>query len=146
MGQSTDAYLYYGFSLEEGEFEEIIEQDTGEELDDYECWIIEKVGGPKRPDYIEGDPDGIFDSFLDEKINFEKTLTVFVSSHCSCDYPIYFVYIKESFFSAYRGYPVVFTPDLPKTNPEWIEQIKQFCEKTGIPYRDPRWELSSMWC
>jgi len=148
MGTSTDAYLYYGFSLDEGELEEICEKDTGKDYfeDDFEEWLCGKIGGPSRLDVEYEGNEAVYEKYLDEKREFMEALDVEIKSHCSCDYPIYFVHIKESYSWAWRGEPHRFGTQLPVTNPGWDEKIKEFCKKLYIPFREPGWELASMWC
>ncbi len=96
--------------------------------------------------------DIVYDSEKGEYIDSEF---VGIDMHCSCSYPMYYVYIKESQIVASRGYPVILDkkpimPDLPRVYAkiewgEWNTLIEAFCKEHNLPYKEPQWLLCSMW-
>jgi hypothetical protein len=118
MTQSTDAILCYGISMDE-DF-------------DYES---------KFPEHC--DEDGDFDKYalidmLEEK--FGCTLEI----HCSCDYAMYILTIKDSVMRAYRGEPEVVTS--LEVTPEWAKQLQEAKIYMGLENEEANWWLASLWC
>ena len=64
-------------------------------------------------------------------------------SHCSGDYPMHIIGLKEGYHHASRGNPIEL-----ETLPLILRgdaSIKEFCEKYKLPYSRPKWILCSMW-
>lgn len=73
-----------------------------------------------------------------------------VGSHCSCDYPMPFIYIEDTKLRAWRGRPVEVTFNhIPPSTIEWDESLSRFVEDLDIDVSEasgPGWFLVSMWC
>jgi len=118
MGTSTNAYLYYGFDF--------MDQESGidpfydrEEFESYEDMPYEII----------------------HRLEKETTAKVEIDSHCSDEYPIFFVY--TSMRMAWRGESAEI--DDLTIHPSWDEEIRKFCEQWGIPFQQPKWRLASYW-
>lgn len=118
MGTSTDALLFYGIELGEGDsgVADIIE------LDEY--------------------PEDMF-SFLEQKLKDAGLSHLEVGYHCHHECPMYFISAKK--FSASRGYPSVI--ELEKLAPQlsWDNDIFRACEALGLEHTEPQWVLASYW-
>lgn len=117
MGLSTDAILFYGFSLEEDE--------------QYEY----------EGEFDERDHDCYLGRLCDEMWN-KPIHGCVLGTHCSCEYPIYYVAIQGTQTVAWRGYPKELGQSLV-AEVGWKAKIKKFCKETGIKYRKPQWILVS---
>ena len=119
MGQSTDAYLFYGI-------------ESGDEHTDRRE-VLETLGllkeGDEEDDYYD------IDDWLPEGIKGD--------SHCSGDYAIPLICIEETYMSASRGYPHKFDK-LPEVNKEKAKLLAEYAEKLG--WDPPSWMIVSMWC
>ena len=82
MGVSTDGKLFYGICFEEREEEEEFELKNVPEYDE------EDYSGPMQ--------------FLENECEDKE---VIISSHCSYDYPMYYVAITSTNYTASRGCP-----------------------------------------
>ncbi len=136
MSTSTDAYLFYGVMLDE---------DTdflNEENDwDWERLYMIKLG-IKEPDYTNDNKNYVI--WRDKKNKIIKELGIDVVSHCSGDYPMYAVIIKETYKTAWRGSPVqIHSLDY---SVHWAKKINKFCEFMGIEINSKiGWWLCSYW-
>lgn len=168
MGQSTDAYLYYGFDLydSEGSIE-----DDGQEMppwwnDDsedgtYGGWEKEYLrrkgladpfaGAPSYdPEYSEWkvsiDPETgkTREALIDEYYDKKKELLgdVEIDTHCSGEYPIYFVTYKPWQLRAWRGESKK-VPPFPRDSVVVDAAVQEFCEFLELPFRQPEWRLAS---
>jgi len=63
--------------------------------------------------------------------------------HCSFDFSMHLVAIRETFVKAYRGDPQQAT--ILSVKPEWEPQLRRFCEIMGIQWRDPAWWVTSLY-
>lgn len=66
---------------------------------------------------------------------YGKEHPVLVGTHCSGEYPMYYVYIQETETTAYRGYPKQITAntfDAPHI--EWYAKLRDFAQEYGIPF------------
>lgn len=116
MGQSTDAYLFYGISA-----------DDTEDMDD----ILKTLGF--EPD--GGDSFEALNTFLPEGLEQEN--------HCSCDYPIVAICIASTKKWAWRGNPTRFNK-LPEVDEKLKQTLTEYAKKLGWP--PPSWIIASMWC
>lgn len=115
MGVSTDGILFYGFPIEEGSdlHDRITEEDSEDQSEDKIAWLKEY-----------GNSD----------------LGISIGTHCSYEYPMYYLYSKE--VTAARGYP----KELDVTvDPMWNKNFQAFCKKYQIPWIKPKWWLASLW-
>lgn len=132
MSISSDGILFYGFLIDEDKQEELERlfdyDETGiEEPEEYYAMKVLNKGKVSYEEYSE----------LDKKEPCE------IGMHCSYDYPMYYVGIKESELRAWRGYPKkIESFDI---NKKWNQQIKDFCKIMGIEYQEPDWYLASMY-
>jgi hypothetical protein len=138
MSVSTDAQLYYGIQLDEG----FTFPWYNEEEDDIPEWtdVFCRKHGIEISNY------DTFDQYWDAKstLMYEK-LRCNIDSHCSGDYPMYYVCIKETEILASRGYPQEIDHEHFLVRSYWDQQLKDFCELMELPYSKPSWWLSSYW-
>lgn len=173
MGQSTNAILFYGYVWDEEA--ELWDRDR------YDEWfeVLAKRRGITSPWYFyresgaeaihNGLPFGQHSAAYEawkEKVGFEAMLeewdgiksaikaehpTIGVASHCSCDYPMPYIYISETGRTATRGFPEAL--DLTKMPPaglhKWDVELNDFIDALEIDVSDaqgPGWFLVSNWC
>jgi len=122
MGVSTDGKLFYGIHFEEGELEEL---DFGYS-DDEQSSCGSQLEAHIENEYCHKNPP-----------------PVQFGTHCSYDYPIYYLCITSTDVTASRGDPKKI--DTLEVNPEWDKMLKQYCDKYKIPFTKPGWYLASMW-
>lgn len=117
MSTSTNAYLFYGIT--EADNEEW-GQEIDEETDEY-SWYK-----PETEDAL-------------------KALGVTVGSHCSGDYPMWFIATVK--ITARRGYPQAIAPDTLTTQPDWNDKIIAAGKVLNIPVNPAKigWYLASYW-
>ena len=120
MGQSTNAYLYYGFDF------------LGEDIE-YEDESIED-------ELMYRINDGEF-------YDLTRGLDIDVDNHCSTSCPTWFICIESTKIIAHRGYPKdVDVKSLFEIETSIHDDLlKDFCEKHRIPYQQPGWHLASFW-
>lgn len=126
MGISTNAMLVFGFPCgEEGESPEWMG-----EHEEFSSWLAEKLGLPEE----------------DYKAHFEaeKACPAELVIHCSYDYPMHVLAIQGLGKTAHRGYPQDVHPDDLRISPDAIAVFRDWCEKYGIEYQDPKWTLCSL--
>lgn len=163
MGTSTNAILFYGYPLgdEDSSFEipedweEVYAKAMGLELPP-EPYPSREVPRTKANNY-DSTPKGytpeeqtIIDSysaFWKAKRDLIAEKGVKIDSHCSCDYPMYYVHITKAEKNAHRGEEVEITPESLTGEAHWAEQLKDFCKVMGFEVKgEPKWYLVSMWC
>jgi hypothetical protein len=120
MGQSTNAYLFYGI---ESDDEHTDRREVLETLG-----LLEK-GDDEDDDYYD------MDGWLPEGIKGD--------SHCSGEYSIPLICIEETYMSAWRGYPQRFDK-LPEVDEEKAKLLAEYAEKLG--WAPPSWMIVSWWC
>lgn len=135
MGVSTDAILAFGFDL-------------GDDLPG-------KLG-----EYLASYEDGYFDfeEFIAttcgvgpdewEKYTAAKTAALEncgaeITTHCSHDYPSYFLHVPGAKQRARRGDPK--KVELPQIGAEQIDALRAFCDLNGIDWQEPAWHIFSYW-
>jgi hypothetical protein len=136
MGTNTDAILFYGFHHEDGEsWEEILG-------DDWEALLASKSGIVAPTGTFE-EQKAEWEEFWRRKYDLRAAEPCEVGDHCSGDYPMSFVCVKDSKINAARGYPEeIKSLDV---RPEWDAQLRAFAEKMGLPWQQPRWWIASWW-
>jgi hypothetical protein len=137
MGVSTNAYLAFGFDLGE---------ETPEAWDgsfDESGYIAEKYN-LVYPENKHRDSDEV-QAYYNKLFKLEKEFPVSVVSHCSGDYPMYFLAIKRTVKFARRGYPEQFKPEMLSVTEKEIQSLKDFCEEQDIEWQEPGWHLFSNW-
>ena len=97
MGVSTNGIAFYGFPIEEWEdfdstpWEKLAEEDPEGYYEDWDDYYAIKMGTTSNK--------------WKEKRKLRDKCKCTIGTHCSCDYPMYFVAIKHTVTTAYRGYP-----------------------------------------
>jgi len=123
MGMSTDGILFWGITFEEGECpwdNETFDYDR----DEWERYACQRLGFKDKS----------------ELYDVEDEVGVTLGIHCSYDYPMYYLAVKDSEQTANRGYPVDAKFEV---GADWQEKMKEFCEALDIPVTNPRWILAS---
>jgi len=148
MGTSTDAILFYGFTIPGGENDE----------DEGLCFW-KQIDPDSDEDYPESDPedDTEPEDFIALKFGLDAKylqtgrhdklldkIGVSVVTHCSYESPMYALAITNSVMHASRGFPVEIK-DLKTDARTWKKLFKDFCAKTGAQYKEPCWILCSRW-
>jgi len=150
MGQSTDAYLFFGFDLGEDWEPPWGDEDDPETPDDWESAWAEKKG-VVRPKHLWGlmewtpEQEAEYRAWDAAKDKAIEGIDVKTGSHCSSEYPIHYVYIRQ--FHAWRGFPAIVDPKEMETTEEDVRKLREFCEFLGIDVgdQDPQWHLASDW-
>lgn len=128
MGTSTDAILFYGFSFEDDDAPEWIEE--GEETWEEKYAIAHGVNPEnhkKAWDIANQSPC---------ELNY----------HCYIDYPMYLIAIKKTKITANRGGPEEISEKHFKTEKSWDKEIRDFCKILGVtPPEKFGWYLVSYW-
>lgn len=118
MGVNTNAILFWGFAVDE-------DSPTHEQIEDEGEDDGPMPGTLARLSYM-GDDDG----------------GVTIGHHCSDGCTMYYVAIKASEQTAYRGHVVEAKMDQA---PEWPDMLRAFCDKYAIEMPEPKWLLVSYW-
>ena len=132
MGQSTDAYLVYGIPVaDEYEGSDNIEI-NGEEIE-ISTMLVRLAGH---------DPDKI--GYLEQSA-IEKASPLGMVRHCSDDYPMFILGIKETYQSASRGELAEIDPEIFRGDTDaWNQQLHKFADHFGLEC-EPKWYLVSYW-
>jgi hypothetical protein len=156
MGVSTNAYLFYGFEFFSPENEgEKLSFDIDAWEDEYaaRCGIKDTSGlrdehgeyalekGTKEFEAAEKR----WDEYTEARRRAVEACGCVIDSHCSGDAPIYFVTHKDHFEVATRGVALEIPPGRFKVEDHQIQAMIAFCQRMGIPYREPKWILASYW-
>lgn len=143
MGQSTDAILMYGVNLGEGEGLEwpSMLTEEGESYPDIDGYIASLAGlkEPAGEDY----QDPAWSAFWAAKRKSVEAFPVNLVSHCSGDYPMWVLAVRNTVQRARRGYPE--TPTMREIAEADRDALKAFCDATGLPWSEPGWVLCSDW-
>lgn len=142
MGTSTNAYLFFGFHFEEGEFESLIEDYSNKHKIEIEstkddailCHII---GGHE-----------LVNSDYSKRSNALKEYGIEIDEHCSGSCQMSFISVLK-LHRAYRGFPERI-PSLLSTPDEEIEalnKIKKILDALNYNYNESEvgWYLVSYW-
>jgi hypothetical protein len=68
-----------------------------------------------------------------------------ILSHCSGDYPMYYVTVERLHYTCYRGDEKEVTADMLNVTPEDKEKLQAFCKLMDLPWQEPKWYLVSYW-
>lgn len=138
MSQSHDSRLFYGICIGE----DLGELDPFSTNDD---WIEFK--GPKKPLDTHGEryDSAEWDSWRTQKYLFKQSdKFVEIEIYGYIDEPKYRVTGKE--INVYGSRPYEINVEILQMNMESYDQsIKEFCEKYGIEYQQPKWYLVNYW-
>lgn len=121
MGTSTDAYLFFGFELNDSD------DNIGFSEDIVELLEREDLDNEKDDEVLE---------FLGQKYGFE------FGRHCSSAYPVFYVSIKD--LSASRGYSHRFD-NLPTIEESDVKRLKELSRILLGKEIKPKWILASYW-
>jgi hypothetical protein len=97
------------------------------------------------------DEGNLLDWWYEEAWNKESPIEI--GTHCSAEYEIPYMFVKESESTARRGYPVQIDPDNVASMTsgkcsDWNKQLDQFIEDNDIDLtatEGPGWFLVSYW-
>lgn len=138
MGVSTDAILAFGIDLGEewpDTFNEHDDEDDGFEADHFlACDFAIEI-----PEWTPGTGS----EYWAQKREAINKIPIELIKHCSSDYPMYFLSIRGTQQTANRGYPKEIL-QRPIDQSE-IDAMRAFCEKHGIEWQEPKWQIFSMW-
>jgi hypothetical protein len=144
MGTSTNATVAFGFDLGD----ELPEKFRDTECDDDDGgfdWedIAAAEAGVIAPDGEYSSDDPRWPKYWDAKRKAAKRSAITLITHCSGDYPCYFLAINGTEVCASRGTPEKLNP---KTiDPAHLQAMKDFCEKYEIEWQEPAWHVFSYW-
>jgi hypothetical protein len=125
MTTSTDAYLFFGFSLPEDSHP----PGTEEGDDGWIHFLAQAVGG----DFESWDEDG----------HVKRTLGVVVDWHCSDRCSIPFIAVEEGCYTACRGDETEINPEAMVIQPEWVQRLKKVAHLLGL---DKQEAPDCYWC
>lgn len=136
MGQSATATLFYGYLIdEEDPFLEDFDMEEWDEL------YAEKKGvAPPSDEYSSGS-ESLYRAYWKDCNTLIDDEVCTIETHCSTDYPMYYVAIKESMISAGRGLPSVVS-DL-EVDGMWAHDLVIFSEVLDLPFAPSQWYLVS---
>ena len=158
MSISSDGILCYGFQIKDEDGDIIGEGETPEFLktsldddddDDSEPLefddLLANIAKINSPDveYDEHSKEE-YEEYWGKKHELERVCPVELVIHCSFEYGMYILAIKESHSAAYRGYPVELGKQIT-TNPAWDSILRNFCKEANIPFEEPGWVLASLY-
>ena len=66
-------------------------------------------------------------------------------THCHREYPMYILALRNRVSIANRGFPEHLEPEQLIVPDEDIQVFKEWCEKAGVEYKEPKWILCSLW-
>lgn len=138
MGVSTDAILFYGFHIKEGE------EPWGEDeaCDDVEKWLAARLGVHQPLVPFEGN-EAIHQEYWKECREALKPIDGMLGFHCSNSYPM--AYVCATGKNAGRGYPEKLESFAVPEDAE--RRLRRFCAVAGINYDEQEvgWWLASYW-
>ena len=143
MGTSTNAYLCYGYSLDEDK-QYPWESDDYDE--DFEAWYYKEVLGYKEPfEYSEDLTEEETKNYFAHKRAFQKEnpMPFEMVIHCHCEYPMYILAVK--LIKAWRGDVVEITSlDVDENK---VKQLTAFMKEYNLigDEDSPSWLLCSYW-
>lgn len=84
------------------------------------------------------------DKYYDDARRVRDDCPVELVMHCSYDYPMYILAVKNSQFTASRGYPEEIDPENLHISEEDLDNFNEFIDTYKIE-GSPKWWLASMW-
>ncbi len=136
MGVSTDAIVAFGFDLGEDLPQSLLPDDDGDDYFDFEEWYLAKVG----IEYQETDETGEYRKAREEAL---ASCPVEIITHCSYDYPMYFLALTGTRTTASRGCPQEIDPE--RVADDRILEMCRFCQWAGVDWVEPKWQVFSVW-
>lgn len=131
MSTSTNAILAFGFDLGE----ELPEVWASEEGFEFTEWAEKKAGLKWSAD----DKD-----FWKKRDAMLAGLPATLVTHCSGEYPMYFLALPGSVTSAHRGTPVAVAATGEPSGRQ-LTAMRKFCDDLGIEWKEPAWHIFSYW-
>ena len=129
MGISSDGIFFYGMCWND-------EDKPWKEPTDEELSAMKKIKS-----YVdENDWETLYQ--VRSGIKVEKS-PVELDIHCSFEYSMPLLAVKETLVSASRGCPEKVKTVLVK--PEWDDQLRDFCKIMGIKWQQPAWWVTSLY-
>lgn len=132
MGTSANAILAFGFDLGE-ELPEALTHIDPEDDDadgwEFDQWIVERLG--------------LADQDYDVRRSAVQAFPFDLITHCSYDYPMYFLAARGTEQVARRGYPTAVA--MKEATPEQVQAMRDFCAEFGIEWSEPQWQIFSLW-
>lgn len=174
MGQSTNAIIFYGVTWDDEHI--LFEDRDGETRDWPEILAVRRgISNPwnfyrdigaeaehsslpyeqQRGAFAGWEAEVGFEAMLDKWRADVKAIRaefdVDVSSHCSCNYPIPYIYITGTETTSYRGDSKEIRPVDMAMSPltDWNDELTRFATELNIDLFDakgPAWFLVSNWC
>lgn len=148
MGQSTNAYLFYGYC-----WDDEVEFDT-----DMDAWAeahLKAAGqtdpwdahpGGHRPDWVAENSAAI-DAWHDAKKALADAQSVDWGAHCSDECPFPYLFVRGTETTAYRGYPKPVDAAALTVGEDWKAKLDAFLAAEGIDPPDgenqPGWWMAS---
>ncbi len=153
MGISSDAILFYGFSYdEEIDLADLIEDEDfqDDEWDDYYCKKHNLIEPEWPKDYESRAIKALTpEESAERKVWREKKEEILsqcgagIRFHCHGDYPIPYIYAKDSRVAAGRGDVVDISVEKLTIQKDWDSKIEKFCKVMGIEKKPCGWKLVS---
>lgn len=153
MGQSTDAYVFYGYCWDDEDAG--IEADTDEavkailaERGHADPWdSYPKTDGRAAGDAWVSENRAAIDAFRALKAAVEEEIGVSWDAHCSDSCPIPFLFVNDTKTTARRGYPKPLAS--LEVDPAWKGKLDAFLALQGVEpptgENQPGWWTASWW-
>lgn len=143
MSQSTDAILAFGFNLtdEDEDIKEIFGVDEEDEFE-FDEWLA-TMAGAIYPAGHAGIDSPAYVAYSNACKAAVAACPVELVTHCSAEYPMYFLAVRGTVTTAKRGYPEAVFTYVPEQ--ERIDAARAFCIEMGIELQEPQWHIFSMW-
>lgn len=150
MSVSTDAILFWGIPYGDEEIDRSIfaaKFNLVGDHDDYE-WetIYASAVGIREPDEPWSDEPYArqkFIEFWEQKRWQYRASQCEVGTYSSYQYPMYFACVSASIIIARRGSHS--EVESISVHPEWRGKLRNFCDILGLPWREPKWTMVSLW-
>lgn len=135
MGTSTNAYLAFGVDLGEEYPEAFANED-----DDFDWFILDQAG---FPDLEDGADEAATLAHYRKRRAVIDTFPYDMQTHCSYDYPMYFLCIRKTLQMASRGETT--EVEFPEITEQDRKDFIDFCVRHGIGAVEPKWHIFSLW-
>lgn len=142
MGVSTDAILAFGFDLGEELPESLVGEDGDSGGFEFEEWLKTKAG-IVYPEGHAGIKSPAYTAYYEAGKALVEACPVDLITHCSYDYPMYFLAVRGTEVKAWRGHPKTVTTGPIKQSQ--LNAMRKFCDDNGIPWQEPQWHIFSLW-
>lgn len=135
MSVSTDGMLFFGIVYGEGDVENFYDA-TAE-------W--NRSHQPTQPQGLDYSPPE-WDAWRKLNRAWERNGNkIEQGNYCSGEYPMYYVALSRHHRQASRGDPLQVDPMKLIVTEHDVQILREFCEKAGLPWKDPKWWLASYW-